>query len=344
MGERKVINKYFPPDFDPTKIPRQKGGNINPNFVVRMMLPMSVRCLTCGEYMYKGKKFNSRKEDVEGPDGQYLGIQRFRFYQKCVTCSAEFTFTTDPKNSDYAAEAGIQRNYEPHKDVEAQKKAALDAREASDKDDAMMALENKTKDSKVEMDILDALDEIRTQNNRNASIKVDDVIAQHRQQSAQLAAEASTSRRKTIVDEEEELAVREFAAARTKRLRDDSDEDSALTSSGVYSRHEMGDVGSSTCAEGPSVASVAGRSCSSTKLTAAKKAKLPVGLIVQTKSTLQEPKKALAPPALAPVPSTALEGTISAAASGEGGVGDSQSSGGDLLGLGAYDSNSSNSD
>ena len=56
MGERKVINKYFPPDFDPAKIPRGKKANLNPNFVVRMMLPMSVRCNTCGEYMYKGKK------------------------------------------------------------------------------------------------------------------------------------------------------------------------------------------------------------------------------------------------------------------------------------------------
>ena len=109
MGERKVMNKYFPPDFDHTKIPKQersKVEKIKERFVVRMMLPMSVRCQTCGEYMYKGKKFNSRKENVEGPDGDYLGIQIFRFYFKCVTCSAEFTIKTDPKNMDYVVEGG----------------------------------------------------------------------------------------------------------------------------------------------------------------------------------------------------------------------------------------------
>jgi hypothetical protein len=38
-----------------------------------MMLPMSVRCKTCGTFMYKGTKFNTRKEDVEGED--YLGLR-----------------------------------------------------------------------------------------------------------------------------------------------------------------------------------------------------------------------------------------------------------------------------
>jgi hypothetical protein len=68
-------------------------------YKVRLMTPFSMRCTTCLEYIYKGKKFNARKERVDGE--RYLGIQIFRFYIRCPRCAAEITFKTDPKNSDY---------------------------------------------------------------------------------------------------------------------------------------------------------------------------------------------------------------------------------------------------
>ena len=46
-----------------------------------------------------------------------------------------------------------------------------------EKYDTMKALENKTEESKRAMDILDALDEIRTNNARAASVKIDAVTS-----------------------------------------------------------------------------------------------------------------------------------------------------------------------
>lgn len=58
MGERKVISKYYPPDFDPAKVPRGKRADLN-MLKVRMMLPMSIRCGTCGTFMAKVRSFSS---------------------------------------------------------------------------------------------------------------------------------------------------------------------------------------------------------------------------------------------------------------------------------------------
>jgi Zn finger protein HypA/HybF involved in hydrogenase expression len=80
-----------------------------------MMLPMSVRCDTCGNFLYIGTKFNMRKETCMDED--YLGIKIYRFYFKCTRCYAEITMKTDPKNHDYVAEQGASRNYEPWRDI-----------------------------------------------------------------------------------------------------------------------------------------------------------------------------------------------------------------------------------
>jgi len=115
MADRKVLNKYYPPDFNPALLPRGKKPK-NEQHLVRMMLPMSVRCKTCGEFMYAGKKFNSKKETVLDED--YLGMRIFRFYMKCCNCNAEFTIKTDPKNSDYRPEFNCTRNLDAWKEAE----------------------------------------------------------------------------------------------------------------------------------------------------------------------------------------------------------------------------------
>ena len=128
MGERKVLNKYIPPDFDPSKIPRgkKKEGRVNNAMKVRMMLPMTVCCNTCGNFIVKGTKFNSRKEDAVGEE--YLGLQIFRFFFRCNRCSQEISMKTDPKNSDYVVESGASRNFEPWREKDALEQEADEER------------------------------------------------------------------------------------------------------------------------------------------------------------------------------------------------------------------------
>eukprot|EP01103_Thecamoeba_quadrilineata_P013995 TRINITY_DN4037_c0_g1_i1.p1 TRINITY_DN4037_c0_g1~~TRINITY_DN4037_c0_g1_i1.p1 ORF type:complete len:282 (-),score=62.37 TRINITY_DN4037_c0_g1_i1:66-890(-) len=173
MGERKVINKYYPPDFDPSKIPKKKKPK-NDQIKVRMMLPMSICCNTCGEYLYKGKKFNSRKETVIGEE--YLGVKIFRFYVKCTRCSSELTIKTDPKNSDYVCEMGASRNFEPWRENQKIIDEAKQQRKKEEEGDAMKALENRTVDSKKEMDILDALDELRSMKARHSKVDTNQLL------------------------------------------------------------------------------------------------------------------------------------------------------------------------
>lgn len=129
-----MLNKYYPPDFDPAKLPRGKRPDHN-SMKVRMMLPMSVQCKTCGTFMYKGTKFNMKKEDVDGET--YLGIQIFRFYWRCSACAAEITMMTDPKNADYNMELGATRNYEPWREKDKAVALSKAQREEEERGNAM---------------------------------------------------------------------------------------------------------------------------------------------------------------------------------------------------------------
>lgn len=171
MGERKIINKYIPADFDPSLVPRGKKLSSKDGTVpVRMMLPFSVQCTTCNTFLYRGRKFNSKKEPMGGPNGKYLGIQRFRFYIKCTHCSRAVTFCTDPENADYEMESGGTRNYEVYKDKDKKDEEAKEDKEEEEKIDHMKALENRVLDSQREMADLDNLEEIKAMNRRHINL------------------------------------------------------------------------------------------------------------------------------------------------------------------------------
>jgi hypothetical protein len=183
MSERKVLTKYYPPDFDPSLVGRARkpkgAAAAGPKVqTVRLMAPFSLRCIACGEYMYRGRKFNARKETPQGE--KYLGIQLYRFYIRCTRCSAEIVFRTDPKNQDYVVERGAKRNTDPWKrgldgggveeETDEQRLDRLEREmaeaEGEEERNAMAELEAKTEDAKREMAVADALDEIRSRNAR----------------------------------------------------------------------------------------------------------------------------------------------------------------------------------
>jgi len=170
MSERKVLNKYYPPDFDPSKIPKCKiPGGRNKTFVIRLMAPCNMRCTTCGEYIYKGRKFNARKEDVEDMD--YLGLRIYRFYIKCTACVSEICFRTDPENTDYVLESGATRNFEALHRAQQQAEDEAEAYKEELASNPMKLLEERTLASKNEMELVEALEELRELNKR--TVKVD---------------------------------------------------------------------------------------------------------------------------------------------------------------------------
>lgn len=137
------------------------------------MAPFSMRCQTCGEFIYKGKKFNARKENTEE---FYLTIRILRFYIRCPKCASEITFKTDPQNTDYQAEHGATRNYEPWKEEREQDLKRKREREQEESLNPLKALENKTLDSKKELEVFEALDEIRALNDRNYRLDPETVM------------------------------------------------------------------------------------------------------------------------------------------------------------------------
>ena len=178
------------------------------------MLPFSLQCGTCGNYMYKGTKFNASKEEA----GDYLGIPIWRFYFRCSNCSAELAMKTDPKNADYVCELGARRNFEPWKEEEREKGEQTAAREDEERGDAMRALENRTMDNRREMDTLNALEEDLALNAQHAGVSTRAALEAVRAGSEAGAGDGGGSGAALAEGDDEEEALRRFRQQREGRL------------------------------------------------------------------------------------------------------------------------------
>ncbi|KAM7198056.1 CWC16 protein [Naviculisporaceae sp. PSN 640] len=276
MSERKVLAKYYPPDFDPSLVGRSRGPKqVGPKVsTVRLMSPFSMKCTTCGEFIYRGRKFNARKEIPL--DEKYLNIQIFRFYIRCTRCSGEIVFKTDPRNQDYTVEKGAKRNVDPWKrglgnngtedETDEQRLDRIEREMAAaegedhmvlEEKNAMAELEAKTADAKREMAVADALDEIRSRNARLAKAQRDGVEIEA---VIRGPSEEEERRRRQEEEEDAEAARRAFAFARTQEMLEepieeemDVEADGASGSNGAGSSKAVaGFVGSPAAPDGAS--------------------------------------------------------------------------------------------
>ncbi|OAD54162.1 Coiled-coil domain-containing protein 94 [Eufriesea mexicana] len=213
----------------------------NRQYTVRLMAPFNMRCKTCGEYIYKGKKFNARKEDVEGDD--YLGIRIYRFYIKCTRCLQEISFKTDPKNTDYEIEAGATRNFMALKLAEEQAQREEDEEKEEEATNPMKLLEKRTLQSKQELELLESLEELKDLNRRQQAIDYDQMLEQFDTEAAKQRTEKEQEEydeecvkaifgKKIVVEEEivelDEIGTSEPSKKKAKRSERKSENNKVL--------------------------------------------------------------------------------------------------------------------
>lgn len=123
MSERKSINKYYPPDYNPIEAEKQskklsrklKNGSQKDIVTIRLMTPFSMRCNSCDTFIPKNRKFNGKKELLKE---RYLNnVKIYRLVIRCPLCSNVISFRTDPRSSDYVMENGAIRNFIKQNDV-----------------------------------------------------------------------------------------------------------------------------------------------------------------------------------------------------------------------------------
>lgn len=189
MSDRKGQSKWYDPNFDYHELEKYnkqlKKTRQQPNTKqteVRMIIPMSIQCLLCNEYIYKGTKFNSKKEIIEGED--YCGIKIYRFLFKCPNCKNIFTIKTDPQHHCYLCEKNCKSTIDPRREELKRRENEMKLKKEEEKNDIVKKMENQTKNAQREMKELERLDELKRMIRKNDSLSIDEVIQLKKQQNS----------------------------------------------------------------------------------------------------------------------------------------------------------------
>ncbi|XP_064355291.1 probable splicing factor YJU2B [Dromaius novaehollandiae] len=120
MGERKGVNKYYPPDFDPAKHGslnkyhhshplRERARKLSQGIlVIRFEMPYNIWCDGCKNHIGMGVRYNAEKKKV----GTYYTTPIYRFRMKCHLCVNYIEMQTDPAGCDYVIVSGARRKEE----------------------------------------------------------------------------------------------------------------------------------------------------------------------------------------------------------------------------------------
>ncbi|ODV78363.1 DUF572-domain-containing protein [Suhomyces tanzawaensis NRRL Y-17324] len=251
MSERKAINKYYPPDYDPSQVKKKrKTGTGTPDIKIRMMAPYSMRCLKCNEYIAQRRSFNARKEVT---NEKYLSTKIIRFHITCPRCNNKITFKTNPQTAGYTPEEGAVRNYEPKAPApksqetedellqrlekeenenqsfqtlkEQRKKNPFWQKSESLKDgdgDMMQNLEKKLQDQQRQQMIDDQLEELHYRNSQLKAKGGDEVLASEAKAKLQSEINKLEGMKQELHDQEDnEVAKRAFDRKRAQEGKDD---------------------------------------------------------------------------------------------------------------------------
>lgn len=95
---------------------------------------------------------------------------------QCTRCLQEISFKTDPRNTDYEIEAGATRNFMALKLAEEQALREEEEAREEEASNPMKLLENRTKQSKNEIELLESLEELKDLNRRQEAVDYDSML------------------------------------------------------------------------------------------------------------------------------------------------------------------------